>query len=237
MEERDAWSPCNFATTPLLAERSSFISCNFATTHWAACILNYYLLVASIHKTEDPFAYPTVSESSELAWNFRLQSLLRWPHLKHAWNILHANYCKQTIALKTAEGKQKIVFDHCELLCPMNYIAYTIATEGNYCGDTPCGIHPSPNSQVIPLVVPDLTDRTPIARSGTSDLNWADHDQADLLPTPPLRSLAGSGKQKTPWLGFNTSRTQTDIWCNILIALVLSCFCLPQWKKHFRCGI
>ena len=40
-----------------------------------------------------------------------------------------------------------------------------------------------------PFVVPDLTDRTPIGRSGTPDLNWHDHDQPDLLPTPPLRTL------------------------------------------------
>ena len=28
--------------------------------------------------------------------------------------------------------------------------------------------------------------------------------------------------------------TQTDIWCNIFIALVLSRFCLPQWKGYIR---
>ena len=33
-----------------------------------------------------------------------------------------------------------------------------------------------------------------------------------------------------------TTTTQTHIWCNILIALVLSRFCLPQWKRLFRCG-
>ena len=31
--------------------------------------------------------------------------------------------------------------------------------------------------------------------------------------------------------------TQTDSWCNIFIALVLSRFCLSQWKRYFRCGI
>ena len=48
------------------------------------------------------------------------------------------------------------------------------------------------------LVVPDLTDRTPIARSGTPDPNWPDQDQADLLPTPPLRNLAGSARSPLP---------------------------------------
>ena len=35
-------------------------------------------------------------------------------------------------------------------------------------------------------VLPDLTDRTPVARSGTPDLNWPDHN---LLPTTPLPNL------------------------------------------------
>ena len=47
-------------------------------------------------------------------------------------------------------------------------------------------------------MVPYLTDCAPIGRSGTSDLNWPDHDQADLLPTPPLRNLAGSARSPLP---------------------------------------
>ena len=59
-------------------------------------------------------------------------------------------------------------------------------------------IHPlAPNSSTH-LVVPDLTDRTPIGWSGTPDLNWPDHDEADLLPTPPLRNLAGSARSPLP---------------------------------------
>ena len=34
-----------------------------------------------------------------------------------------------------------------------------------------------------------------------------------------------------------TTRTQTDIRCNILTALVLSLFCLAKWKRCFGCGI
>ena len=56
----------------------------------------------------------------------------------------------------------------------------------------------SPRSKSMFLVVPDLTDRTPIGRSGTPDLNRPDHDQADLLPTPPLRNLAGSARSLLP---------------------------------------
>ena len=34
-----------------------------------------------------------------------------------------------------------------------------------------------------------------------------------------------------------TTTTQQTSWCNIFILLVSSRFCLPQWRRHFRCGI
>ena len=48
------------------------------------------------------------------------------------------------------------------------------------------------------LVVPDQTDRTPIARHGNPDLNWPDHDQADPPPTPRPMRLAGSAQSRVP---------------------------------------
>ena len=49
---------------------------------------------------------------------------------------------------------------------------------------------------------------------------------------PPVSSLFSTCPTAT-----TTTTTQTHIWCNVCFALVLSRFCLPQWKRYFRCGI
>ena len=53
---------------------------------------------------------------------------------------------------------------------------------------------------IATLVVPDLTDRTPIGRSGTPDLNRPkpNHNQADLLPTPSLRKPCRPDQHRLP---------------------------------------
>ena len=49
-----------------------------------------------------------------------------------------------------------------------------------------------------------------------------------------------SANQAHPYVSTSaraTTTTQTHIWCNIFILLVLSCFCLLQWKRYFWCRI
>ena len=49
---------------------------------------------------------------------------------------------------------------------------------------------------------------------------------------PPKKVCAYFGRSRMA-----TTAIQMDIWGNIFVALVLSRFCLLQWKRHFRCCI
>ena len=52
---------------------------------------------------------------------------------------------------------------------------------------------------------------------------------SDFGPEGRILSISTSGRA--------TTTTQNDIWCNIKIILVLSRFCIVEWKRGFRCSI
>ena len=60
---------------------------------------------------------------------------------------------------------------------------------------------------------------------------------ADVLPDvrrmPPINSGVFSDSTSPR----ATTTSQTNIWCNIFRALVLSHFCLPEWPRYCRCSI
>ena len=96
---------------------------------------------------------------------------------------------------------------------PISMSQYGLDTETHY---RPWKLHESPNPAWKPSLdwpaSADLISKTPLVR------------------TPFPRPLASTSRRAT-------TTTQTDIWCDIFIALVLLRFSLPQWERHFRCGI
>ena len=107
------WCTSDFCTRLGVSENHNFYSV-FSVWAWP-----------QIRNGPDTTSYSGVWRRGEIGKGWDCNAWLRWPHLKHVWNIpshtlLQTNYCTRN------SRKNQQLFDHCELLRRMNYCT-------NYC--------------------------------------------------------------------------------------------------------